>query len=311
MYITVTDVIDDKPYFTSPSVTTQLLENAALGTNVTMVTASDKDIGDTLTYKILSGDSYGQFSIENTTGQITTVKSLDRENTTQYTLVVEAKDSIGLAATLNVIINVLDVNDNAPVFKPGGFIVDYREQSPKGTSVMTVSAVDADEGINAQIRFSIVENVTDYIEVDPETGVITQAEKELDRELYSFFNFTVKATDQGAPPRYSTVKVALNLIDINDHNPSFLNKTFYATVKENQPGGTFVIQITATDSDIGSNAALNYGLEFSEDSLAFRIDPVTVRVKPTTVVKHLRMPEKISEMSVKRSRIQCFLSSDF
>lgn len=278
VYITVTDVIDDKPYFSSKSVTTTLLENATVGTNVTKVTALDKDVGDTLIYKILSGDTYSQFSIDNSTGQITTVKDLDRENTTQYTLEVEAKDTSEKLATLKVIINVIDVNDNHPVFKPGGFIVDYREQSPKGTSIMTVSAIDADEGVNAEIRFSIVENVTDYINVNPESGLVTQGDTQLDRELYSFFNFTVKATDQGVPPRSSEVKVALNLIDINDNNPSFgsSNKTFKASVKENQPKGTYVIQITGTDMDLGSNAELIYGLSGAFDF--FQIDEKTVSI---------------------------------
>jgi hypothetical protein len=178
-----------------------------------------------------------------------------------------------VSSKVKVVIVVTDINDNSPVFRQGEYAVDYREQSPKDTSILKVTAADADLGINAQIRYSIVENVTSQITIDPITGLISQGGTELDRELQAFFNFTVKATDQGVPPRSTVVKVSLNLIDINDHNPKFTNQTYHAYVKENQPKGTPVFVVTATDDDTGSNAKLTYGIS---GSFRFQIDPDTV-----------------------------------
>lgn len=278
VHITVTDVIDDKPYFSTATLTVSLPENATVGTNVTRIMALDKDVGDSVSYVIADGDINEQFRIDNITGDIFTTKSLDRENKAKHTLLVQARDSKGLVSENNVKveINVIDVNDNSPVFTQREYIVDYREQSPKDTSILKITATDADSGVNAQIRYGIVENVTSQISVDPITGLISQGVVELDREQQPHFNFTVKATDQGIPSRTTLAHVSLVLVDINDNSPKFANDTYHAEVKENQPIGTPVFIASATDDDTGSNAKLLYALSGSS-RLLFKIDPDKVR----------------------------------
>ncbi|EDO30364.1 predicted protein [Nematostella vectensis] len=275
VHITVTDVIDDKPYFNSSSLTVKLSENASIGTNVTKITALDKDIGDTISYSIANGDPYGLFTIDNVTGEIRTVAELDRENVTQYELFVQAKDSVNLVSDLlKVVVQVEDVNDNPPVFSMPGYTIEYWEESPEGTSILQVKAIDADIGDNAAVLYSIVENVTDYVTVNAITGVISLGSSQLDREVEEYFNFTIRATDSGVPSKSSTASVAIKLVDINDNSPVFNNTDYYAYVRENQPAGTPVLVVTASDKDVGTNAKLSYvlsGVLYTR----FAIDPDT------------------------------------
>lgn len=281
--ITVTDVIDEKPFFDSDVLTYHISENASIGMNVTQLKAQDKDIGDSHTYSLVESDSSGYFHIDRDTGVITTAKDLDRENKTEHVIYVQATDSVNLTSDkVKIVIKVDDVNDRAPVFTKLFYIQDYREESPKDTSILTVAAKDADIGINAEIRFSIVGNATSYVSIDPITGLISQANTELDREISPYFNFTVRATDRGSPPLSSDVEVSLSLVDVNDNSPVF-NKTVYqAYVKENQPVGTPLLVVTATDKDVGTNARLSYGLHGG--NFRFNIDQDTVRYNSFKII---------------------------
>ena len=274
--ITVTDVIDEKPFFESDVLTFHVSENASVGTYVTKLTALDKDIGDTHTYSLTERDSSGYFRINRTTGVITTAKDLDRENMTEHVIYVQATDSVNLTSDeVKIVIELDDVNDRPPVFTELTYMQDYREESPKDTSILTVAARDADTGTNAEIRFSIVGNATKYVAIDPVSGLISQADNELDRELSPYFNFSVRATDQGSPPLSSEVEVSLNLVDINDNSPAFNKTVHQAYVMENQPIGTPLLVVTATDRDEGINARLSYGL--TGGNFRFQIDQDTVR----------------------------------
>lgn len=280
--ITVTDVIDEKPFFDSDMLTYHISENASVGTNVTKLKAHDRDVGDSHTYSLVKSDSSGYFGIDRDTGVITTAKDLDRENMTEHVIYVQATDSVNLTSdNVKIVIKVDDVNDHPPVFTKSFYIEDYREESPKDTSVLTVSAKDADVGVNAEIRFSIVGNATKYVSVDPVTGFIFQADTELDREMAPYFNFTVRATDLGSPALSSEVEVSLTLVDINDNSPAFNQTVYQAYVMENQPIGTSLLVVTATDKDVGTNARLSYGLRGG--NFRFNIDQDTGNI--TTAVR--------------------------
>lgn len=274
--ITVTDVIDEKPFFESDVLSYHVSENASIGTTVTELKALDRDVGDTITYLLEESDSLGFFHINRTTGVISTAKDLDRENMTEHVLYVQAIDSVNLTSDkVKIVIKIDDVNDHSPKFAKAFYIQDYREESPKDTSILTVSATDADSGKNADIRFSIVGNAASNVKIDPVSGLISQADNPLDREITPHFNFTVRATDMGSPPMSSEVNVSLVLVDINDNSPTFNKSEYRAYVMENQPIGTPVLVVTATDQDVGTNARLSYGLHGG--NFRFNIDQDTVR----------------------------------
>lgn len=282
--ISVTDVIDEKPYFESDVLTYRVAENASIGTTVTQVQALDRDIGDTITYSIEEGVPSGFFHINRTNGVISTANFLDRENMTEHVIYVEASDSVNMTSEkVKVVIKVDDVNDHAPVFSSPDYVQDYREESLKDTSILIVSASDADSGINANIRFSIVGNATNYVKINPVSGLVSQADSLLDREISSYFNFTVRAADMGSPSMSSEINVSLVLIDINDNSPQFNKSEYRAYVMENQPVGTPILVVTATDDDVGSNARLSYGLHGG--NFRFNIHQDTVRF---SIMRHLQ-----------------------
>ena len=277
VYITITDVIDDKPFFATEAMTVHVSENVSIGTNVTRVVASDKDIDDTLTYGVVGGDAFKQFDVNSTTGVVTTTKSLNRENSTEVTLLIQARDSLNLTSdNFKLIIKVDDVNDNAPVFTEESYVVQFREESHEGTSILKVAATDADFGLNAEITYSIIgENATNYLSIDANSGQISQGGTKLDREKSPYFNFTVRATDKGTPAKTTEVEVSLQLVDINDNAPVFDKEEYQASVRENLDAGSFVLRVNATDLDIGTNGKILYRRLQGGDSL-FDIDPFTV-----------------------------------
>ena len=279
--------MDDKPFFQHDTVSVHVLENASVGTNITQVSALDKDIGDFLSYSILSGDLYRQFDIGNSTGIVSLLQRLDRENSSQHELYIQASDSINLKSNrLKLVVDVDDVNDNAPEFTQSHFVEDYREQSPAGTSIITVKAHDLDHGINAKVVYSIAENipgtnVSDFVQINPQTGLVLQGVKEFDREASTAFNFTVYAKDSGKPSLSSNALVSIQLVDINDNDPKFTQAEYRASVKENSQVGTEVLVVKANDKDSGINAQLAYGM--SGDDFKFQIDGTTVSAVIYTV----------------------------
>ncbi|XP_068705618.1 cadherin-23-like isoform X2 [Montipora foliosa] len=281
--ITITDVIDEKPYFESDVLSFHVLENATMGTRVTTVKALDKDIGDTVRYSLEGSDSPGYFRINRTTGVISTVGHLDRENMTEHVIFVQAMDSVNLTSEkVKIIIRIDDVNDNAPLFSKPLYVQDYREESPRDTSILTVQANDPDSGTNADIRFTIVGNATRYVKIDALSGFISQADNPLDREVSPFYNFTVRASDMGIPPMFTEVNVSLVLVDVNDNSPTFNRSEYRGYVRENQPIGTPVLVITGTDRDLGSNARLSYGLHGG--NFRFSIDEDTGNITTAVVL---------------------------
>ena len=124
-------------------------------------TDSDLGIGDTINYAIQSGNDGGAFSIGTATGTIAVLSSssIDREtHPTPYTLTIRAFEAQNTSQTVTVVVTIelLDINDQPPVFVGGPFSGEVAENSPIGYSVVSgVSATDADLGTNAEFNFRI------------------------------------------------------------------------------------------------------------------------------------------------------------
>ncbi|XP_070332613.1 cadherin-18 isoform X2 [Odocoileus virginianus] len=136
---------------------------------------SNSDKGDGSVKYILTGEGAGTiFIIDDTTGDIHSTKSLDREQKTHYVLHAQAIDrrtNKPLEPESEFIIKVQDINDNAPKFTDGPYIVTVPEMSDMGTSVLQVTATDADDptyGNSARVVYSILQGQP-YFSVDPKT----------------------------------------------------------------------------------------------------------------------------------------------
>nr|XP_023025805.1 protocadherin-like wing polarity protein stan [Leptinotarsa decemlineata] len=255
---------------------------AIISTPVATVTAVDPDEDSRLHYEISNGNTRGRFAItsQNGHGLITIAQPLDYKQEKRYILTVKAADSGGRFDTATVYINITDANNFAPVFENAPYSSSVFEDAAVGTTVLVVSATDNDVGLNAQITYSLGDDLNDMgkdssFSVNPQTGAIVTT-KLLDRETVSGYLLTVTAKDGGSPPLSDTTDVEITVTDVNDNYPVFKQPSYSGSVPEDALVGTSVVQVSATDADVGLNGRIHYSL--SEKDLedgSFLIDPMS------------------------------------
>ncbi|GAA6091168.1 cadherin-23 isoform X1, partial [Tachysurus ichikawai] len=292
VYLRIVDVNDNNPVFTQPSYQRPVFEDVALGTIIVRVSATDADSGlfAVIEYGLVDGE--GKFGITPSTGDIYILSPLDRETKDHYTLTAVARDNPGGSPnnrrenSVQVLVTVLDVNDFRPRFSERVFSTTVFENEPSGTSVITLSATDLDEGENALLTYSLQGPGANAFSLDPDTGLIRSL-----RLLNSFerFNLTVVATDHGRPPLWGTALLQITIVDVNDNRPVFVrpaNGTIMHILEE-QPPGLVVYEVFATDEDEGVNGEVRYSFlqtgAGNRDWENFRIDSITGVI--TTAVK--------------------------
>ncbi|XP_033841977.1 cadherin-18 [Periophthalmus magnuspinnatus] len=240
---------------------------------------SNSDKGDGSVRYILSGEGAGTiFIIDEVTGDIHATKSLDRERKSHYVLHAQALDrntEDALEPKSEFIIKVQDINDNAPKFPDGPFVADVPEMSEVGTSVLQVTATDADDptyGNSAKVVYSILQGQP-YFSVDPKTGIIRTALANMDREAREHYSVVIQAKDMagqvGGLSGSTTVNITLT--DVNDNPPKFPQKNYELYVVESAQVGKPVGKIKANDEDIGINADIKYSIINSEGANTFSI----------------------------------------
>uniref|UniRef100_A0A2K5YWX1 Cadherin related 23 n=1 Tax=Mandrillus leucophaeus TaxID=9568 RepID=A0A2K5YWX1_MANLE len=174
-------------------------------------------------------------------------------------------------------VNVLDVNDNTPQFKPFG-ITYYTERilegATPGTTLIAVAAVDPDKGLNGLVTYTLLDLVPPgYVQLEDSSAGKVIANRTVDYEEVHWLNFTVRASDNGSPPRAAEIPVYLEIVDINDNNPIFDQPSYQEAVFEDVPVGTVILTVTATDADSGNFALIEYSLGDGEGK--FAINPTT------------------------------------
>lgn len=265
--ITVTDVNDCTPQFSKREYTTSVREDIKPGQLVLTVSASDQDLGINreITYSFSSGNDLGLFSINRLNGQIKVSKPLDFEYAPVHTLFVMAQDKgeTPLYNETSVEILLVDVNDNAPQFASSNFLETVSERENVGHTFTRIQAFDVDYGSNQQIVYSLVETGLPF-GIDSQTGDLYLTQK-LDRETVDRYVFHVKAEDKGVPPKSSQAKVTVTVGDINDNPPKFSKPVYFGSVEEKARFGTAVLQVSATDPDLGQSNII-YTLESADSS---------------------------------------------
>ncbi|XP_061202678.1 cadherin-12 isoform X2 [Neopsephotus bourkii] len=226
----------------------------------------DKGVG-TVKYT-LSGDGAGTvFTIDETTGDIHAIRSLDREEKPFYTLRAQAVDvdtKKPLEPESEFIIKVQDINDNEPKFPDGPYVASVPEMSPVGAYVLQVKATDADDptyGNSARVVYSILQGQP-YFSIDPKTGVIRTALPNMDREVKEQYQVLIQAKDMGGQlgGLAGTTTVNITLTDVNDNPPRFPKSIFHLKVPESSHVGSAIGRIRAVDPDFGKNAEIEYNI---------------------------------------------------
>ncbi|KAI4883910.1 hypothetical protein NFI96_021125 [Prochilodus magdalenae] len=197
----------------------------------------------------------GLFTINNLNGTLFVTKPLDRETKDKYTLQAHAVSPEVKEDPMEIIVNVIDMNDNKPVFIQDPFIGSVPEVSPIGFEFMTVTATDADdpETDNADVRYTIVSqrpqtpNPNMFI-INPVTGAIRVNSEGLDREKDSEYTLEIQAADMQGNGLVSMGKAVITVTDSNDHAPTFEKTSYSVTVPENKVGFV-VVKMPVTDGD--------------------------------------------------------------
>ncbi|XP_040587830.1 protocadherin Fat 1 isoform X7 [Mesocricetus auratus] len=283
--LTVEDMNDNAPEFTADPYTITVFENTEPGTLLTRVQATDADAGlnRKISYSLIDSAD-GQFSINEASGIIQLEKHLDREQQAVYTLTVKAVDQglpRKLTATGTVVVSVLDINDNPPVFEYREYGATVSEDILIGTEVLQVYAASRDIEANAEITYSIISgNEHGKFSIDSKTGAIFVIEN-LDYESSHEYYLTVEATDGGTPSLSDVATVSINVTDINDNTPVFSQDTYTTVVGEDAALEQSVITIMADDADGPSNSHIHYSIIEGNQGSPFTIDPVRGEVKVT------------------------------
>uniref|UniRef100_A0A8K9WW54 FAT atypical cadherin 3a n=1 Tax=Oncorhynchus mykiss TaxID=8022 RepID=A0A8K9WW54_ONCMY len=221
----------------------EVRENAAIGTKVIQVRATDADPGvfGQITYSFINDVGKDQFSVD-ANGQITTLEKLDREDPANKNifLMVAAQDGGGRASYCTVRVSLVDDNDNVPRFRAVEYRASVKSDVGKGFLVTQIQAYDPDDGANSKVTYSLYSEahvpVVDILEIDPDNGwMVTKGSfSHLRNSVLSFF---VKAVDGGIPVKHSLVSVYIHVLAPDALISSFTQPQFSFTVPEDTPIG--------------------------------------------------------------------------
>ncbi len=263
--IIVLDVNDNAPVFSQSVYTALVAENAPMGSLILKISATDADQGtnNQVSYSFSqSSDSIlDTFNIDLTNGDITVIGPLDFEKSKKYELNVVATDIGGLTDTAKVMVEITDVNDNAPVINVISFSNPLPENSAPETVIAMLNVKDLDSGKNGQVRCFINQSLPFRIRQSSSNFYSLITDQILDREKISEYNITITAIDEGSPSFSTNKTLTLKISDVNDNAPVFQRQSYTAYVMENNSPGVSVLSVKAHDKDSGNNARISYFLE--------------------------------------------------
>uniref|UniRef100_A0A672TEQ0 Protocadherin 1 gamma 1 n=1 Tax=Sinocyclocheilus grahami TaxID=75366 RepID=A0A672TEQ0_SINGR len=240
----VIDVNDNAPVFSQPLYNTRLFENAALGTSVIKIVATDVD------------------------EEISVIGQMDHEKSSSYEMEVQAEDGGGQTGHCKVVIEIDDINDNAPVISVKSLKNQIPENIPPGSEIAVINVKDQDSGENSRVSCSISSSLPFQLQPYIKSYFIITTTRSLDREQIENDNVTITATDGGTPPLFSNLTLNIQVSDINDNSPTFELQTYSysAYISENNKPSTSVCSVSAKDPDWRQNGTVLYSLVPSEVS---------------------------------------------
>ncbi|XP_057205194.1 protocadherin beta-15-like [Triplophysa rosa] len=264
IHVTVLDANDNAPVFSQAVYKVSLPENSPVDTVVVTVSATDADEGQngevTYAFGHLSENFRQLFFLDVKSGEIKVVGNIDYEEKNSIELPVQAKDGQGLAGRSIVLLDVVDVNDNAPIIIIKSLNSPVPENASPGTEVGIINVQDRDSENNGQVRCSIHQNIPFKLVPSIKNYYSLVTTGELDRELVSDYNITITATDKGSPPLSSIKNVHFTVADVNDNPPVFEEQNYRARVQENNKPGSSICSVSATDPDWRQNGTVVYSL---------------------------------------------------
>ncbi|KAM3613247.1 uncharacterized protein V6R79_022940 [Siganus canaliculatus] len=278
--VQITDVNDNAPTFEKSEIKFKISESAMIGAKFVLKGAVDLDVGinDLKNYELKPTDNFALKVHSNADGnknvEMVLQKPLDREKQEQISLVLTAVDGgePQMSGTMLIVITVLDVNDNAPVFTQSTYKATVTENSPKGTVVATVTATDADQGSNGKITYSItntLDDVGNVFEVNEETGRVNLIGN-VDFEESRTYQINLLAIDEGGLT--DSCKLLVDVQDMNDNKPEIDIMSKSTVISEDAKQNTVVTMINIEDRDSGENGNVRC---FISDNIPFSLKAST------------------------------------
>ncbi|XP_060540924.1 protocadherin gamma-B5-like [Pantherophis guttatus] len=293
--ISVLDENDNPPETTLTSLFSPVPEDSLPGTLIALLSVNDKDAGDNgettcylqnnLPFKLLpSSKNYYK---------LMTDRPLDREKASQYNITITAidKGTPPLSANKTILLQISDMNDNAPAFEKASYSIYVPENNLSGASIFQIQAFDPDVDQNSHITYSILTSnieelpISSYISIHFETGII-YAQRSFDYEQFREFQLQVKAQDGGSPPLSSNVTVRVFILDRNDNSPQILSPSpdskdsaLFEMVPHSAEADYLVTKVVAVDADSGHNAWLSYQLIQATEPALFSVGSHTGEIR--------------------------------
>ncbi|KAM3840179.1 protocadherin gamma-B5-like isoform 4-T4 [Vipera latastei] len=293
--VKILDENDNVPEIIFASVFSPIREDSQTGTVIALINVHDRDAGDNgkvfcyseydLPFKILpSSDNYYT---------LLTDKPLDREKASQYNITITATDkgTPPLSTNKTILLQISDINDNAPTFEKASYSIYVPENNPSGASIFQIQAFDPDVDQNSHITYSILTSnieelpISSYISIHSETGTI-YAQRSFDYEQFREFQLQVKAQDDGSPSLSSNVTVRVFILDRNDNSPQILSPSpdskdsaFFEMVPRSAEADYLVTKVVAVDADSGHNAWLSYQLIQATEPALFTVGSHTGEIR--------------------------------
>lgn len=272
--VEVRDINDNSPEFASRESIVEISENAAVGSRVPLDPAFDADVGSNYiqSYQISVNSHFTIDVLQRADGvkyaELVLMKELDRETQSSYSVELVATDGgyPHRSGSTKITIRVTDFNDNSPLFDQNSFSVRLPEDAPVGTVILTLNAVDPDEGLNGEVVYGFGKQVSHEIrelfQVDNKSGRLT-LKSPVDFEDKRTYELDVQATDLGSNPVPSVCKIIIHVTDVNDNAPEISItpmtsvSTGVAHISEAADKDSLVALISTLDRDSGVNSQVH------------------------------------------------------
>ncbi|GFY64504.1 cadherin-89D [Trichonephila inaurata madagascariensis] len=268
--VNIKDINNNAPEFIGAPYEAFIGESLPPGALVYQLQAKDPDSDTVLEFSIVAGNDEGNFIVNSKTGQVLTAAVMDYEKKQSYDLLVQVSDGINTAVS-PMTVNVVDINDQQPVFTHSYYNFSIVEEMQENVTVGSILALDGDSGRNAIVRYKILgDNAKEAFEIDEAGNILSR--RRLDREKEAMIDFLVVAFDAGTPQLSGTATVGVRVEDINDSPPYFDSDTYVVSVPEEETPPYTVHKMHAKDDDTGENAVLKYLIVGGNEEKMFTID---------------------------------------
>ncbi|XP_042315811.1 cadherin-related family member 1 [Sceloporus undulatus] len=283
-----------------------LSEDTTVGTHIYTLNGSDPE-GDPVTYGMtFEPGSRNYFALDENYGNVTLIEELDREREDEIEVIVSISDGLSTVAE-KVRILVTDANDESPEFINTPYIVHVPENTPSGSSIFKIEAVDRDTGSGGSITYFLQNIHTNKFTIDRHSGVLRiKTGITLDYEKSRTYFVTVVAKDGGGKLRghnkvfSATTAVTINVEDVQDTPPMFIGTPYYGYVYEDTLAGSEVITVVAIDGDRGKPNDIHYSI-INGSERSFEINNTTGAISVNKTPNQLK--KEVYELKIQASEV--------